>query len=208
MAQQQTASSVATKPWTITGERFAACTCKVSPCPCVAAGGNPTEGDCKLMDIQNIQHGHYGDVDLSGRKVAMVGRFPGYVLDGNWEIGLVVDEGASDAQLEALQTIYSGQAGGTFAELSGLIGKFLGIEKAKFTFEREGEKGTASAGNSNLSYEPLHGPGGRTELRHGAVAFRDVIFPGKAQGKVDAFGVKGDMYYGEWSDMHFEGGPH
>jgi hypothetical protein len=49
---------------------------------------------------------------------------------GNWSIGLVIDERANAEQREAVTAIASGAAGGPMAPLSGLIGKFLGVEQA------------------------------------------------------------------------------
>jgi len=194
--------------WKIAGEHLAACSCKVSPCPCTAAGGNPTEGKCKAYDVFSITQGNYGELDLSGVKVAMVLEFPGYILDGNWRIGLVVDEGASDAQVEAVGTIMGGQAGGQFAEFAKLVADNLGVSRAQITYDRaEGsETGSIKAGNTHYEYTPLQGPGGRTQLLHGALAFRDKIFPGKSQGgHIDELGIQTDTYYGEWSEIEFAG---
>lgn len=194
--------------WSLSGEQVGNCTCRVSPCPCTTAGGDPTEGDCKFLTAFQIKRGKYGDVDLSGLYVGLIGTWPGNVLKGNWSVGLIIDDRANDKQANAIQEILSGKAGGVFAQFVPLISKFVGVERGKFSFQMgaNNESGSAKVGNCDLRYEALKGPGGRTELRHGALAFRDTIYPGKAKGgSIDALGIKGTMDYGEWSDFDFTG---
>jgi len=57
---------------------------------------------------------------------------------GNWSVGLIADERASVEQREAITAIASGAAGGPMSALSGLIGKFLGVESAPIQFNRSG----------------------------------------------------------------------
>jgi len=57
---------------------------------------------------------------------------------GNWSVGLIADERANAEQREAITAIASGSAGGPMSALSGLIGKFLGVESAPIRFDRSG----------------------------------------------------------------------
>jgi hypothetical protein len=122
---------------------------------------------------------------------------------------LLVDDQANDDQFEGIRTIFSGEAGGTFGDIVPLIGNVLGTERARISFETSegGESGTASANGSEFSYTPLKSPhGDRTEVVHGALAFRDRIYPGKAEGgHMDHFGFRADMNYGEWSSVEWSG---
>src|SRR5919202_2439537 len=189
--------------WSIKGEYLVACNCRVSPCPCTTAGGDPTEGECYALNVFSLDEGQYGSTDLSGLKVGFVVHFPGNILSGNWDFGLLVDEQANDEQFESLRMNFSGEAGCTLGDVAPLIGNFLGAERARISFETSdgGESGTASADGSEFSYTALKAPTGqRTELVHGALAFRDRIYPGKAEGgRMDHFGLSADMNYGEWS---------
>ena len=49
---------------------------------------------------------------------------------GNWSVGVIVDERAGKEQQEAITGIASGAAGGPISALSGLVGKFLGVESS------------------------------------------------------------------------------
>ncbi len=193
--------------WRISGEYIADCNCRVSPCPCTTAGGDPTEGICKSGTVFSIKQGKYGNVDLSGLGVAMIATWPGNVMAGNWSVGLIVDERANEKQSDALQAILSGKAGGTFADFGPLISKFLGAQRGRITYQKTGEEASAKVDGSELRYTPLKTKAGkRTELHHGALAFRDKIYPGKAKGgRVNSFGISADMDYGEWSDFEFAG---
>ena len=139
------------------------------------------------MAVLSISEGQYGEADLSGLHVAFVDRIPGNILDGNWDFGVLVDEQADDNQFEALKAIFSGEAGGTFGDIAPLIGNFLGAERARISFETadNGESGSASVDGSEFSYAPLKGPqGDRTELVHGALAFRERIYPARRRAGV------------------------
>jgi hypothetical protein len=194
--------------WSLKGEYFAACNCRVSPCPCTTGGGDPTEGECRGLNVFSVGEGSYGDVDLAGLKFGIAVHFPGNILAGNWDLGVLIDQASNDQQAEAIETILTGKAGGTFADLSGLIGNYIGAQRASISFDggEEGEGGTASVNGSQIGYTALKSPtGARTELRHGALAFRDLIYPGKAQGHFDVHGISADANYGEWSRFEFSG---
>ena len=90
----------------------------------------PTKGSCTFAMALRIDRGVSGAVELDGLSFIFVGFTPGPMGEGNWSAGLVIDERASDQQRDAIAAIASGAAGGPMAPLSGLIGTFLGIERA------------------------------------------------------------------------------
>lgn len=122
--------------WRISGDFVDFCKCPV-PCPC-SWGQPPTEGDCQGVIAYRIREGSYGDVRLDGLNVAGILEFEGNIWDEDVraDMGMIVDEAADDAQREALQTIFSGQAGSwpqVFAE--NVLGKMLGLEFAPIELE-------------------------------------------------------------------------
>ena len=72
---------------------------------------------------------------MGGLNLALYVRMPGKPFDGNWTLGVYLDQRATQEQVEALGTILSGQAGGMFAALSGLIGNALPPKQVPITFE-------------------------------------------------------------------------
>lgn len=92
----------------------------------------------------HIDRGKFGEVNLDDLNFAVVDLTNGPMGNGNWSLGLVVDERASSEQSEALTSIVSGQAGGPLSNLAPLIGKFLGVESKPIQFKREGMKGSVT----------------------------------------------------------------
>jgi len=93
----------------------------------------------------------------------MVAHIPGNVLAGNFRVALYLDDGASEAQQEALLNVFTGKLGGPAAELAELVGEVVGGERAAIRFEVEGGLGTLSIGDvSHAELEPYKGPDGAT----------------------------------------------
>jgi hypothetical protein len=98
----------------------------------------PTKGTCHFAMAFQIDRGRYGELALDGLGFAVVGMTPGVMAEGNWKVGLVIDERATAEQMEAIVGIGSGQAGGPVAALGPLVGSFLGVEKKPIRFEGSG----------------------------------------------------------------------
>jgi hypothetical protein len=106
---------------------------------------SPTKGWCTFAMAFRIERGKFGDVGLDGLGFIVLGHTPEAMGKGNWSVGLLTDERASDAQRDAIVGIASGQAGGPMAALSGLVGTFLGAQPAKITIEQSGPKWRVTA---------------------------------------------------------------
>jgi hypothetical protein len=87
-----------------------------------------------------VDRGAYGNTSLDGIGFVVLGLTPEEMGKGNWSVGLIVDEKASDEQRDAIGAIASGAAGGPMAALSGLVGTFLGVQSAPIRFDRSGLK--------------------------------------------------------------------
>lgn len=122
--------------WHLKGDWFDVCKCSI-PCPCTFAQP-PSEGDCQGILAWHINEGNYGDVDLSGLSVVALASFVGNIWAGEAKdsnMALYVDNKADDSQKDALQTIWSGQAGGWMAGFAQLIETVRGVESAQIDFE-------------------------------------------------------------------------
>ena len=130
--------------WSIRGEYFENCNCTVV-CPCLFSTAapmtsTPTEGACEVGFAFHLDEGSFGDVRLDGLNVALIGRTPGPMVEGNWKVGLYVDERADARQQEALQAIFAGAAGGVLGSLAPLIGEVLGVKSVPIDYQREGKR--------------------------------------------------------------------
>jgi hypothetical protein len=121
--------------WHVAGDWFDVCKCAI-PCPCTFAQA-PTYGDCEGVLAWHIREGLYGDVRLDGLNVVALGSFEGNIWAGETKVtvGIYMDERADERQREALEIIFSGQAGGWPGEFGAMIGEVRGIESAPITFE-------------------------------------------------------------------------
>jgi hypothetical protein len=122
--------------WRLSGDWFDVCRCRV-PCGCTFAQA-PDEGECNGILAWHIREGNYGDTDLDDMNVVAVGGFEGNIWTGeavNSAMGFFIDERADDAQRQALQTIWAGEAGGWPAGFAQLIDEVRGIEFAPIEFE-------------------------------------------------------------------------
>lgn len=134
--------------WNVSGDYYETCSCDYV-CPCLATNmtGKQTKGDCHFAMVFHANQGTYGGVRLDGLSWAAIGRAPGpSMADGNIEVGIIVDERATQQQRDALVQIGSGQAGGPMAALGPLVGKFLGVEAAPFEINKDGLNWSTRAG--------------------------------------------------------------
>ncbi len=146
--------------WQLAGDYFENCNCKVA-CPCTISPNQPltsrpTEGACEVAFAFHINSGSYGNVPLDGLNVAMIARSPGPMAEGNWSVGLYVDERANEQQRQSLGAIFSGSAGGSLGALAPLISTVLGAKSVSITFNIEGKHRSVEIPNiMHLAVNPL-----------------------------------------------------
>jgi hypothetical protein len=147
--------------WQLTGDWFDVCKCTI-PCPCTFAQA-PSDGDCEGILAWHVRTGRYGDVTLDDLNVVALGAFEGNLWLGEVKavIGMYLDERADERQREALQVIFSGQAGGWPGEFAKSIGEFRGVEYVPITFEIADDLAYWAAevpGKASARAEALTGP--------------------------------------------------
>jgi hypothetical protein len=92
--------------WYIEGKTFGNCNC-VYGCPCQFED-LPTDGHCCGFEVIHIDKGHFGGVNLTGLRAALLYAWPGPISKGNGELQAIIDERANDAQRTALETVVHG----------------------------------------------------------------------------------------------------
>jgi hypothetical protein len=133
--------------WSIEGRLFECCNCEVV-CPCSAYPFRGADYDrCITVFAFHVDSGEIEEVNVAGTNVAVVGDLPKYFLEGNWRVGLLVDDAASDEQAAKLEAVFSGELGGPLAAVSGLIGENLGVERVPMQFSAEGGSHALTVGN-------------------------------------------------------------
>jgi hypothetical protein len=121
------------------GEFLINCNCDVF-CPCVLSLGKarPTQGHCYSWFGFHVEKGAAGAATLDGLNLGLLLEVPGAMEQGNWTIGLYVDERASDPAAAALEEIFTGRAGGPIGWWSIMIAQRLATRRVPVTFSREG----------------------------------------------------------------------
>lgn len=133
--------------WRIEGQYFETCNCEFV-CPCITSNlaALPTEGDCKAALTMKIERGEKNGVQLDGVAFIVLLHTPGAMGEGDMTVGLIVDDSASDEQVDAIAAIASGQDGGPMAALAPLVTKNAGIEKRPIVIEADGASYSVKAG--------------------------------------------------------------
>jgi hypothetical protein len=136
---------MATTSWQLSGDYFETCSCDFL-CPCLPSNlaAQPTKGDCNFAFVFHIDQGRYGNVALDGLNFAVVGHAPTMMSQGNWSVGVILDERATADQQQAITAIASGQAGGPMAPLAPMIGTFLGTEAKSMRYDKNGMRRSVS----------------------------------------------------------------
>jgi hypothetical protein len=63
---------------------------------------------------------------------------PKVMTDGNWRLGMYVDDQASDEQFDKLVKVFGGQLGGPMEALAPLVGEVVGVERAAIEMRDDG----------------------------------------------------------------------
>jgi len=63
---------------------------------------------------------------------------PKVMTDGNWRLGMYVDDQATDEQFDKLGKVFGGQLGGPMAMLAPLVGEVVGVERAEIEVRDDG----------------------------------------------------------------------
>jgi hypothetical protein len=133
--------------WNLKGSYTETCSCELM-CPCnLSFDHGATYDFCRVTLVFNIHEGEVDGTDIGGRKVAIIADTPKVMTEGNWRVGVYIDDGAADEQFEKLVAVFSGQLGGPMAGLAPLIGEVLGAERAPFDVQDDGLRHSVRIGD-------------------------------------------------------------
>jgi hypothetical protein len=148
MTMTEAASAATTTVYDLEGTLLEACSCGVL-CPCWV-GADPDNGTCEAFNAYHFDRGVIRGVDVSGLSFINVVQIPGNVLTpGSWRVVSFVDDSATDEQFEAIISAYHGKLGGPLADLAGLVGEVVAIERAPIVHETKGGKGHLQIGDAS-----------------------------------------------------------
>jgi hypothetical protein len=163
-----TATDVGTA-YDLRGSLLEACSCGVL-CPCWV-GEDPDTGTCDAFLCYHFDLGTIRGVNVADLNFVVVAHIPGNVLQGDWKVGMFVDDRASDDQMAAIVDAFTGALGGPLADLAQLVGDVRTVERAPVEYALVEGTGKVTVGDF-LSAEmtPYRGPNGDV------TTLRDTIF--------------------------------
>ena len=88
--------------WSMTGEYVETCSCELM-CPCnLSLDHGATYDFCRVTLVFDIREGEIEGTDVGGLTVAAIADTPKVMTDGNWKLGVFIDDEASDEQADKL----------------------------------------------------------------------------------------------------------
>src|SRR5260221_1423979 len=124
--------------WRLDGNYFESCSCDaVCPCTWSAFTAKATLDRCRALLAYHVDSGEINGVDVSDLTFALFLDTPPVMIEGNWRVGVYLDDTASDSHAEQLGAVLSGHRGGPPANARPLIGGIRSVGKNRLTFSDE-----------------------------------------------------------------------
>jgi len=134
--------------WNLRGNYVETCSCELM-CPCnLSLDHGATYDYCRATLAFEIREGEIEGTGIGDLNIVAIIDTPKVMTDGNWRLGMFIDEDASDEQMEKLTAVFGGQLGGPMAGLAPLIGELLGVERAPITVVEEGLRHSVRIGDA------------------------------------------------------------
>ena len=134
--------------WSVKGSYAETCSCELM-CPCnLSFDHGATYDYCRATLVFSLDEGQVDGTDVAGMKVALIADTPKVMTEGNWRLGVFIDENASDEQFEKLVGVFSGQLGGPMEALAPLVAEVLGPERAPFEVTDDGLRHKVRVGDA------------------------------------------------------------
>src|SRR3954451_22580638 len=134
--------------WNIKGTYFETCSCELM-CPCnLSFDHGATYDYCRVTLVFNVVDGQVDGTEVGGLAVVAIADTPKGMTEGNWRLGVFIDDRASDEQAEKLLGVFSGQLGGPMAGLAALGGENLGVERASIEIREDGLRHSVKIGDA------------------------------------------------------------
>ena len=184
--------------WHVKGTYIETCSCDFF-CPCNFSLANGADYDyCRVALVFNVTEGDVDGTDVGGLAVAAIADTPKVMTDGNWRLGLFIDEAASEEQAQKLAGVFSGQLGGPLADLAQLVSEVVGVYDVPIDFNMQEGKGTIRVGDAaSADMQPY------TDAQGRPTKLVDTVFstiPGSPAyaGKASSFKVNVPQHQMQW----------
>jgi hypothetical protein len=134
--------------WDLRGSYAETCSCELM-CPCnLTFDHGATYDYCRVSLAFSVREGQIDGTDVGGRRVVTIMDTPKVMTDGNWRLGMYIDEEATDEQFDKLVQVFGGQLGGPMAGLAPLVGEVVGVERAAIELSDDGLRHSVRVGDA------------------------------------------------------------
>jgi hypothetical protein len=134
--------------WSLKGSYVETCSCELM-CPCnLSFDHGATYDYCRATLVFSVREGEIDGTDVAGLNIAAIIDTPKVMTDGNWRLGVFVDERATDEQLGKLVQVFGGQLGGPMAGIAPLVGEMAGVERAAIEVHDDGLRHSVRVGDA------------------------------------------------------------
>jgi hypothetical protein len=184
--------------WNLKGNYVETCSCELM-CPCnLSFDHGATYDFCRVTLVFDILEGEVEGTAIGGVKLALIADTPKVMTEGNWRLGVFIDDEASDEQADKLAKIFSGELGGPMGGLAPLVGEMLGVERAPIDVRHDGLRHTVRIGDA-IDFEvedivPFGAEDGRPIRFDGMFhpVGSDLTMAEAKRSDIDAFGIQYD----------------
>jgi hypothetical protein len=182
--------------WSLKGSYAETCSCELM-CPCnLSFDHGATYDFCRATLAFKIREGDVDGTDIAGRKVVVIIDTPKVMTDGNWRVGVVIDDQASDEQADKLAQVFTGQLGGPMGGIGPLVGELVGVERAPIEFDDDGLRHKVRTGQGiDFEIEDIVPFGAETgqPVRFSGMfhpVASDLTMAEAKRSQIDAFGIR------------------
>ncbi|MFL6095794.1 MAG: DUF1326 domain-containing protein [Blastococcus sp.] len=134
--------------WNLKGSYAETCSCELM-CPCnLSLDHGATYDFCRVVLAFNIREGQIDGTDVGGLGVVAIADTPKVMTEGNWRLGVFIDDRSTDEQFDKLVQLFGGQLGGPIAALAPLIGEMRGVERVSIEFKDDGFRHSVRVGDA------------------------------------------------------------
>jgi len=133
--------------WNLRGNYVETCSCELM-CPCnLSFDHGATYDFCRATLAFEIREGDIEGTDIGELNLVAIIDTPKVMTDGNWKLGVFIDDRADDEQADKLTKVFTGQLGGPMAGLAPLVGEVLGVQRAPIEVLHDGLRHSVRIGN-------------------------------------------------------------
>ena len=124
--------------WNLKGSYAETCSCELM-CPCnLSFDHGATYDFCRATLAFHLRDGDIDGTDVAGLNAVVIIDTPKVMTDGNWRVGMFIDDRATDEQADKLAKVFGGQLGGPMGALAPLVGEVVGVERAAIEIRDDG----------------------------------------------------------------------